>query len=62
MSNPALSEVLATAQSAATTAVTALIVEWHRFGDWAQSSLELREGAFVSEVLDQEWALEAFAL
>lgn len=29
------------------------------FGDWAQSSQELRQGAFVSELDDGPWEFEA---
>ena len=61
MSNADRADVLATAPAAAVKAVSALIIEWNRFGDWAQSSLELRQGAFVSEVADPEWSFEAFA-
>lgn len=60
MSNADRADVPA-AFPAAAMAVSALIVELNRFGDWAQSSMELRQGTFVSEVADPEWSPEAFA-
>ena len=43
-------DALASAQVGASLAMNALLGEWQRFGDWAQSSQELRQGAFVSEL------------
>ena len=51
MSSSALCrESLAAAPAQPPLTIAALWTELQRFGDWAQSSLDLREGAFVSEL------------